>query len=161
MPALKNTQELPLQYQRLRQKLAHIGWIALGSLVQRVKPGQGGPRYQWSRRIGPKTVTVALSAEQFDWLKEAIRNQRQVWDILMELQQLTAQHWKSSQGPLDASASAKNAWALTNGHSDLPRMAVRFPVLLLGNLPVLRFRAFVLSCFPGQVTNLLTSEPRR
>ena len=92
MPALKNTQELPLQYQRLRQKLAHIGWIALGSLVQRVKPGQGGPRYQWSRRIGPKTVTVALSAEQFDWLKEAIRNQRQVWDILMELQQLTAQH---------------------------------------------------------------------
>src|SRR6516225_9141037 len=118
MPALKNTQELPLQYQRLRQKLAHIGWIALGSLVQRVKPGQGGPRYQWSRRIGPKTVTVALSAEQFDWLKEAISNQRQVWDILMELQQLTAQHWKSSQGPLDASASAKNAWALTNGHSD-------------------------------------------
>ena len=117
MPALKNTQELPLQYQRLRQKLAHIGWIALGSLVQRVKPGQGGPRYQWSRRIGPKTVTVALSAEQFDWLKEAISNQRQVWDILMELQQLTAQHWKSSQGPLDASASAKNAWALTNGHS--------------------------------------------
>jgi len=84
--------DLPSQYQRLRQKLSGIGWIALGSLVERAKPGQGGPRYQWSRRIGPKTITVALSAEQFSWLKQAISNQREVWDILMQLQQLTAQH---------------------------------------------------------------------
>src|SRR5262249_10456126 len=84
--------DLPPQYQRLRQRLSGIGWIALGSLVERDKPGQGGPRYQWSRRVGPKTVTVALSAEQFNWLKQAISNQRLVWDILMELQQLTAQH---------------------------------------------------------------------
>ena len=76
MTALKNTQDLPPQYQRLRQKLSRIGWIALGSLVERDQPGQGGPRYQWSRRVGPKTVTVALSAEQFDWLKQAISNQR-------------------------------------------------------------------------------------
>jgi len=84
--------DLPSQYQRLRQKLSGIGWIALGSLVERAKPGQGGPRYQWSRRIGPKTITVALSAEQFSWLKQAISNQREAWDILMQLQQLTAQH---------------------------------------------------------------------
>ena len=84
--------DLPSQYQRLRQKLSGIGWIALGSLVERAKPGQGGPRYQWSRRVGPKTVTVALSAEQFSWLKQAISNQREAWDILMQLQQLTAQH---------------------------------------------------------------------
>lgn len=88
----KITPELPVAYQRLRQKLSEIGWIALGSLVERNKPGQGGPRYQWSRRIGSKTVTVALSPEQFDWLRQAIGNQRQVWDILMQLQQLTAQH---------------------------------------------------------------------
>src|SRR5512135_2028250 len=92
MTALKNTQEPPPQYQRLRQKLSSIGWIALGSLLERDKPGQGGPRYQWSRRVGTKTVTVALSAEQFGWLKQAISNQREVWDILVELQQLTAQH---------------------------------------------------------------------
>ena len=41
---------------------------------------------------GPKTVTVALSIEQFRWLKQAISNQRQVWDILVQLQQLTAQY---------------------------------------------------------------------
>jgi hypothetical protein len=92
MTALKNTLGLPPYYRRLRQKLSTIGWIALGSLVERDKPGQGGPRYQWSRRVGPKTVTVALSAEQFRWLKQASRNQRKVWDILMQLQQLTAQH---------------------------------------------------------------------
>jgi phosphodiesterase/alkaline phosphatase D-like protein len=92
MTALKSTQDLPPAYRRLRQKLSCIGWIALGSLVERDKPGQGGPRYQWSRRIGPKTVTVALSAEQFSWLKRAVSNQREVWDVLMQLQQLTAQH---------------------------------------------------------------------
>jgi hypothetical protein len=90
MTTLKSTQELPAQYQHLRRKLSHIGWIALGSLVERDKPGQGGPRYQWSRRVGPKTISVALSSEQFSWLKQAISNQREVWDILMQLQQLTA-----------------------------------------------------------------------
>ena len=101
MTALQNTQDLPPQYQRLRQKLSNIGWIALGSLVERDKPGQGGPRYQWSRRVGPKTLTVALSAEQFGWLKQAISNQRKVWDILRQLQQLTAQHaLENLHGPL-------------------------------------------------------------
>ena len=92
MAALKTTPDLPPHYRRLRQKLSTVGWIALGSLVERNKPGQGGPRYQWSRRIGSKTVTVALSVEQFDWLKRAISNQREGWEILMQLQQLTAQH---------------------------------------------------------------------
>jgi hypothetical protein len=86
----KNLSNLPPEYQRRRKKLANLSWIALGSLVERDKPGQGGPRYQWSRRVGPKTVTVALSAEQFQWLKQAISNQREVWDILMQLQQITA-----------------------------------------------------------------------
>lgn len=100
MIAPRSTQELPREYQRLRRKLATIRWIALGSLVERSKPGQGGPRYQWSRRVGPKTVTVALSAQQFGWLKRAISNQREVWDILMQLQHLTAQHaLKNIPGP--------------------------------------------------------------
>lgn len=92
MTKLQSAAGLPLQYQRLRHKLSKIGWIALGSLVERSKPGQGGPRYQWSRRVGPKTVTLALSAEQFEWLKKAISNQREVWNILMQLQHLTAEH---------------------------------------------------------------------
>ena len=83
---------LPSEYVRLRQQLSNLGWVALGTLIERNKPGQGGPRYQWSRRVGPKTVTLALSVEQFQWLQQAIANQRKVWNILMQLQQLTAQH---------------------------------------------------------------------
>jgi hypothetical protein len=101
MSKLQSATGLPLEYKRLRLKLSKIGWIALGSLVERNKPGQGGPRYQWSRRVGPKTVTVALSARQFNWLRQAIRNQRGVWDILMQLQQMTAEHaLQNLPGPL-------------------------------------------------------------
>lgn len=92
MPNPKNMESLPPEYHLLRQSLAKTGWIALGSLVERSLPGQGGPRYQWSRRVGKKTVTVALSAEQFAWLKQAIANQRQIWDTLMQMQHLTAQY---------------------------------------------------------------------
>ena len=92
MPNPTHVPNLPPDYVRLCQSLAQTGWIALGSLVERTQPRQGGPRYQWSRRVGAKTVTVALSAEQFAWLKQAIANQRQVWDTLMQMQHLTAQY---------------------------------------------------------------------
>ena len=92
MAKLKQPEKLPAQYRDLRQRLAKVGWLALGSLLERKQPGQGGPRYQWSRRVGAKTVTVALSAEQFEWLKTAVTNQRAVWQILLQMQTLTAKH---------------------------------------------------------------------
>ena len=48
----------PEKYERLRKELGGTEWVALGSLIERGEPGQGGPRYQWSRRAGGKTVTV-------------------------------------------------------------------------------------------------------
>lgn len=92
MPRSKKAEDFPPEYHRLRQCLAKTGWIALGSLIERNQPGQGGPRYQWSRRVGAKTITVALSAEQFAWLKSAIANQREVWATLMKMQQITADY---------------------------------------------------------------------
>jgi len=87
---------LPVSLRRLQTRLGQIGWVALGSVLERNKSGQGGPRYQWSRRVGRKTVTVALSAEQFAWLKAAIANQREVWEILQRMQRLTVEHmWKN------------------------------------------------------------------
>lgn len=86
---------LPAAYRRLRARLAQIGWIALGSVLERNLPGQGGPRYQWSRRVEGKTITVALSAEQFAWLKAAITNQRKASDLLSQMQKLSLQYmWK-------------------------------------------------------------------
>ena len=92
MADTKNSEAFPLAYRQLRQRLAQTGWIALGSLVERNQPGQGGPRYQWSRRVGGKTITVALSAEQFAWLQQAVTNQRELWDTLDEMQRITAEH---------------------------------------------------------------------
>jgi hypothetical protein len=92
-------ERLPAAYRKLQARLAQIPWIALGSVLERNKPGQGGPRYQWSRRVGRKTVTVALSAEQFAWLKAAIANQREVWDILRQMQKLGLRYlWKNLPG---------------------------------------------------------------
>ncbi len=88
--------QLPPAYRRLRAQVEQIGWIALGSVLERKLPGQGGPRYQWSRRVEGKTVTVALSAQQFDWLKQAIANQRQIEDLLNQMHQQTLDYmWKN------------------------------------------------------------------
>lgn len=86
----------PAAFRHLRARLGQTGWIALGSVLERKGPGQGGPRYQWSRRVDGKTVTVALSAPQFAWLKKAIANQRKVWHLLEKMNQLTLEYmWQS------------------------------------------------------------------
>lgn len=93
-PSAKNAW-LPASYGRVRARLGQVGWIALGSVLERKLPGQGGPRYQWSRRVEGKTVTVALSAQQFAWLRRAIANQRKVEAMLARMHQLTLVHmWK-------------------------------------------------------------------
>jgi hypothetical protein len=93
---MKKTHEPPAAYRRLELELGQVGWVALGSVLERDQSRPGGPRYQWSRRVGPKTVTVALSAEQFDWLKLAIANQRRAWELLAQMQRMTVEHmWKT------------------------------------------------------------------
>jgi hypothetical protein len=42
MPKLTSHPNLLPEYRRLRQSLAQTGWIALGSLIERTRPGQGG-----------------------------------------------------------------------------------------------------------------------
>ena len=93
---MKTSRSYPEAYRRLRAQLGQVGWVAIGSLTERGQPGQGGPRYQWSRFVAGKTVTVALSQEQFAWLQAAIKNQRQAWEILSAMQQLTLEYmWQN------------------------------------------------------------------
>src|SRR5437879_12725251 len=75
-------------YERLRTRLAQVGWISEG-YVQDRGPGAGGPCYQWTRKIKGKTVSVALSREQYEWLKEAIANSRLVQNTLRQMQRLS------------------------------------------------------------------------
>jgi len=78
------------RYQRLGQRLAQTGWISEG-YVQDRGPGAGGPCYQWTRKVRAKTVSVALSKEQYEWLKSAIANWREKQEILKEMQRLSRQ----------------------------------------------------------------------
>jgi hypothetical protein len=76
------------RYARLLRQLSALGWISEG-YVQDRGPGAGGPCYQWTRKVRKKTVSVALSKEQFAWLSQAIANWRQTKAILKEMQQLS------------------------------------------------------------------------
>jgi hypothetical protein len=78
------------EYARLRARLQNVGWISAG-YVQDRGPGAGGPHYQWTRKVRAKTVSVALSKEQFGWLQTAIANWRQVQTTLKEMQRLSRQ----------------------------------------------------------------------
>ena len=78
------------RYSQLRNRLAQTGWISEG-YVQDRGPGAGGPCYQWTRKVKGKTVSVALSKEQYEWLSGAIAQWRQLQAILKEMQRLSRQ----------------------------------------------------------------------
>jgi len=85
-----NHSALKAEYTRLQTQLARPGWISQG-YVQDRGPGAGGPHYQWTRKERGKTVSVALSREQYEALAEAIQNWREIERILDRMQQLTRQ----------------------------------------------------------------------
>jgi len=47
--------------------------------------------YQWTRKVAQKTITVALSAEQFRSLKNAIANHRTLQKTLTQMEKLSRQ----------------------------------------------------------------------
>jgi hypothetical protein len=83
-----NLPQIQADYARLRARLAKVGWISHG-YVQNRGPGAGGPCYQWTRKVKGKTVSVALSEQQFAALDQAIANWRDVQQILQRMQALS------------------------------------------------------------------------
>jgi cyclopropane fatty-acyl-phospholipid synthase-like methyltransferase len=83
-----NLDRIKTEYAQLRAQLAQLGWISHG-YVQDRGPGAGGPCYQWTRKVKAKTVSVALSQEQYEALKLAIENWRQAQEILTRMQALS------------------------------------------------------------------------
>jgi cyclopropane fatty-acyl-phospholipid synthase-like methyltransferase len=87
------------EYARLRAQLAQLGWISQG-YVQDRGPGAGGACYPWTRKVKGKTVCVALSKEQYEWLKQAIANWRIVQKTLRQMQRLSREElFGSVPGP--------------------------------------------------------------
>ncbi|MBC8097214.1 MAG: hypothetical protein H7Y43_15525 [Akkermansiaceae bacterium] len=76
------------QYQQLLEQLSRSGWISEGHAQNR-GPGAGGPCFQWTRKVKGKTVSVALSEEQFNALQQAIENWKKTRKIIKRMQQLS------------------------------------------------------------------------
>ena len=76
---------LTADYRHLQQQLSRIGYLSQGSVLER-RPTQQGSRYIWTRKVQAKTVTVALSKEQYQWLRSAVANQRKLQRIVGQMQ---------------------------------------------------------------------------
>ena len=95
-----NPDQLRVEYRSLQRRLARVGWISHGYAQDR-GPGAGGPCYQWTRKERKKTVSVALSKEQYQWMKQAIANWRQTQRMLKRMEQISrAVLFETVPGPL-------------------------------------------------------------
>jgi hypothetical protein len=72
--------------------VAALGWICPGSVQRRRQLGTRKlrhPIYQWTRKVKGKTLTVNLTAAQYQGLQAAIANQRRLTRLIAALQKLT------------------------------------------------------------------------
>ncbi|MBM4221737.1 MAG: hypothetical protein FJ170_07305 [Gammaproteobacteria bacterium] len=83
--------ELKREYAQLRRDLARIGYISQGSVQQRTVAASGRSGYQWTRKVAGKTVSVALSPQQFVAMQQAVANERTVWKTLQRMEQISRQ----------------------------------------------------------------------
>ena len=77
------------EYDRLRKSLAQIGYISQGSVLERSVATSGRSGYQWTRKVAQKTITVSLSQEQFKALKEAVQNERKLWQTIQQMEKVS------------------------------------------------------------------------
>ena len=77
------------EYARQCRRLSHLGYISQGSVQDRTARKGGGAGYQWTRKVAQKTVTVALTAEQFIQMKKATDNYRTLRQQLRKLEKLS------------------------------------------------------------------------
>ena len=82
---------LEKEYDRLRKSLAQIGYISQGSVLARSVATSGRSGYQWTRKVAQKTITVALSAQQFTAMKQAIQNERKLWKTIQQMEKISRQ----------------------------------------------------------------------
>ena len=82
--------QLHTRYEALRKQLAVVGYLSDGTVYRR-PAGQPGTRFTWSTKVNAKTVSLALSQEQADWLESAIAEHQRVKTILTDMRQLSRQ----------------------------------------------------------------------
>ena len=91
MAAMKKTpgpEALHKEFASLAGELAALGSISHGHAQNR-GPGAGGPCYQWTRKEKGRTVSVAMSAEQYEAMVSAIANWKKAREILRRMEQIS------------------------------------------------------------------------
>src|SRR5881397_460914 len=87
----RSLRDLDRQYDRLRQRLARIGYISQGSVLERSVATSGRSGYQWTRKVAQKTISVSLSQPQFAAMKQAVKNERTLWKTIKQMEKLSRQ----------------------------------------------------------------------
>ena len=82
---------LEQQYDRLRKSHARMGYISQGSVLARSVATSGRSGYQWTRKVAQKTITVSLSQQQFEAMKQAVQNERKLWKTVQEMEKVSRQ----------------------------------------------------------------------
>ncbi len=82
---------LEKEYDRLRKRLAQTGYISQGSVQARSVDTSGRSGYQWTRKVAQKTISVALSKQQFEAMKQAIQNERKLWRTIRQMETISRQ----------------------------------------------------------------------
>jgi hypothetical protein len=94
---------LEAELARLKGEIASVGFVSPGSVVRRFmpcgKPGcrcQGdppqlhGPYWQWSHKVGGKTVTRRLTEDQARLYQQWIANRRRLGELLARMEQVSS-----------------------------------------------------------------------
>jgi hypothetical protein len=95
---------LEAELARLKDEIASVGFVSPGSVVRRFmpcgKPGcrcQGdppqlhGPYWQWSHKVGGKTITRRLTPDQARLYQQWIANRRRLSELLAQMEQVSGQ----------------------------------------------------------------------
>jgi hypothetical protein len=99
MAGAKTMEGMRKQFGRLTERLRELGPVLQGSILARTleredprAPGKMrrlGPYYQWTRKIGGKTVNVNLTAAQAKVFGRAIGQHRRLENILDRMRALS------------------------------------------------------------------------
>jgi hypothetical protein len=88
-PPSQTLSVLKAEYDRLRRSLAKVGYVSGGSVQERRVRTSGRSGLQWTRKVAGKTVSVALSPAQYEALKQAVTNQRALWQTIRQMERIS------------------------------------------------------------------------
>ena len=104
--AKKTMERMEKEYARLKGRLGAVGPVLQGSILARTvaredprAPGRMrplGPYYQWTRKIGGRTVNVNLSPEQAKVFGRAIAQHRRLEALLERMREVSLKMLEAS-----------------------------------------------------------------